>query len=215
MKFKAFTLAEILIALIIVAVVSGAVISGLRGMTSYTNRPAFQKCYSHLTQTVTDMLNDKLVYPDIPISESNLTLIGLMNNYNEDGTVDNDKFYNEFSKRTLGAVATTPTVSSSKAFVAQDKSFWQFTNKAKGSGLTDDVKIIEVDVNGLDKGPNCPNSFGPGSTPASCPDPDRFDFYVYRDGTIQVNKDSTGYGSSKQKQLDFLNANGYFGVKQN
>lgn len=215
MKLKAFTLAEILIALIIVAVVSGAVMSGLKGVTSYSNRPAFQKCYNHLTQTVTDMLNDKMAYPDIPISASNLTLMGLMNDYNEDGTTDTNKFYNEFKNRTLGAVVATPTVSSSKAFIAQDKSFWQITNQAKNSSLADDVKIIELDVNGLDKGPNCPNTFGSGTAPSTCSDPDRFDFYVYRDGTIKVNNSSTGYGASKQTQLDFLNANGYFGVKQN
>jgi len=213
MKLKAFTLAEILIALIIVAIVSGAVISGLKGMTAYSNRPAFQKCYNHLTQTVTDMLNDKMAYPDIPISESNLTLMGLLNNYKEDGTVDENKFYNEFKSRTLGSVTATPTVSSSKAFVAQDKSFWQITNQTNGTA--DPYKVIEIDVNGLDKGPNCPNAFGPYETPSTCPDPDRFDFYVFRDGTVKVNANSTGYGASKQKQLDFLKDNGYFGVKQN
>lgn len=212
MKIKAFTLAEILIALVIIAVVSVAVMSGFKGLTSNVNKPAFQKCYNHMVTTVNDMLNDKLAYPDIPISESNVTLIGLMNNYTTNGTINSNKFFNEFKSRTLGAVDTTPTVSSSKAFVAQDKSFWQITNQ---STTDDEFKIIELDVNGLDKGPNCPNAFSSTTVPNTCLDPDRFDFYVYRDGTIKVNNNSTGYGSSEQNQLDFLNDNGYFGTKQN
>ncbi len=207
MKFNGFTLAEILIALIIVAIVSGAVISSINGVTTNTYKPAFQKCYTHMTATINDMLNDKMAYPDIPISSSDLTLIGLLNNYNEDGTTDTDKFFKQFKSRTLGAIDETTSKNNSKAFVAQDKSYWQITN---ASNSTTSYKIIAFDVNGVDKLPNCPIDMDSTKTATSndCKDPDRFQFRVDRDGSIMVDEQS---GYDGVKQYNFLLNKNYLG----
>ena len=207
MKFKAFTLAEILIALIIVAIVSAAVMSGFKGLTSNVNKPAFQKCYNHMVTTVNDMLNDKMAYPDIPISASDLTLMGLLNNYNEDGTTNNYKFFNQFKSRTLGAIETNTTKSNSMSFIAQDKSYWQITNASNSSTS---YKVITFDVNGTDKLPNCPIDIDSANAAASkdCQDPDRFQFRVDRDGSIHI-ADLSGYNS--KKQYNFLLDNNYLG----
>ncbi len=215
MKTKAFTLAEILIALIIVGIVSTAVIGSINNsLVKQTNKKAFQKCYTHMSQTISDMLNDKMAYPDIPISESDLTLIGLANNYTADGTIDEYKFYKEFKKRTLGAITTTPTASylNYRYFTAQDKSLWAFTSV--GNTTEDKYRFMEVlfDVNGLDKGPNCPVKFtNTEIMPSSCTDPDRFVFFISGDGKI-VPTTSTGWNSSMEST--FLYNNGYLGIKE-
>lgn len=211
MKNKAFTLAEILIALIIVAIVSGAVISSIKGVTENSNKSAFQKCYNHMTQTVMDMINDKMAYPDIPVSASDLTLQGFKNNYLEDGTTDTNKFYNQFKERTLGAIKTTTSKTDSKAFTAQDKSFWIITNSSNSSTT---YKTIVFDVNGPDKMPNCPINLDSSLTAAStsCSDPDRFEFRIDNDGSIH-SSNTNGYGGTTQ--YNFLKNKNYYGNPTN
>ena len=207
MKRFAFTLAEILIALIIVGIVSAAVISSINGLTNNIHKPAFQKCYTHMTNTLSDMLNDKLIYPDIPVSSSDLTLQGFSNNYLEDGSTSASKFADQFRSRTLGAVETTTSKQSAKAFIAQDKSFWIITN---ATNSTTSYNVIAFDVNGIDKLPNCPITLDSANTATSnnCKDPDRFQFRIDKDGSISID-DLNGYNGTSQ--YNFLINNNYLG----
>lgn len=207
MKRFAFTLAEILIALIIVGIVSAAVMGSLNGATKNTNKPAFQKCYTHMTNTLNDMLNDKLTYPDIPVSSSDLTLQGFSNDYLEDGSISTFKFADQFMNRTLGAILDS-TGTDYKDFIAQDKSYWKISN-TKTNDNNKKYHYIYVDVNGLDKGPNCPETLKSSETAStSCADPDRYYFNIYSDASIEIINNS-GYNGKNQN--DFLSNNNYFG----
>ena len=208
MKRTAFTLAEILMALIIVAIVSGAVISSLNGLTNNTNKPAFQKCYTHMTNTINDMLNDKMVYPDIPTSETDLSPQGFDNDFLENGSQSSFKFVDQFMNRTLGAVQYSSDTDY-KDFVAQDKSYWQIST-TKTDSKKKKYHQIYIDVNGLDKGSNCPGVLKSDETEASsCTDPDRYYFYIYGDGSIQIVDMAGKYNGKNQN--DFLSNNNYFG----
>lgn len=207
MKRFAFTLAEILIALIIVGIVSAAVISSLNGVTKNTNKPAFQKCYTHMTNTLNDMLNDKLVYPDIPVSSSDLTLLGFSNDYLEDGSTSAFKFVDQFMNRTIGA-SLYSSGTDYKDFTAQDKSYWQISTIKTSNNKK--YHYIYIDVNGLDKGPNCPGTLKSGEkSESTCTDPDRFYFNVYSDASIEFVDMAGKYNGKNQN--DFLSNNNYFG----
>ena len=218
LKNKAFTLTEILLALGILGIITGAVATQLQKMEADSIKIAFQNCYSQMTSIISEMYSDETIYPKIPLDgvkdDGQTRYMGFCNGYDytTSGSEDahpSEKFNREFLKRMGNDVNNVYQTDSYDytQFSAKNNSEWYisgyvFSNdecpswNSGSSSKYDLYTVITIDVNGQNKGPNCPYSgsmSGTGftTTTSSCLKPDTFKFFIYPDA--EIGFDNQGY----------------------
>lgn len=200
---KAFTLAEVMIALVMIGIMAALTIPIISSMGPNKKRVMFKKGYATLEQTVRELINSDVYYPVNMVSPTNCTSVttGTVedNTYRPDTTecgfayagitdtdvpatanTDSKKFYYLLSKKlnTIGTVNYTDDTK--KLFTTSDGIDW-YAAPSEGN-----YSII-IDVNGADK----PNTTTPSGTVLQ----DRYTIVVTYQGKLEV----TG-----AKEIEFL-----------
>ena len=196
-KFKGFTLAELLLCLAIISVIVTLTFPMVSKVRPNKHKSLYHKSYYLVERIVGELINNPDFYPETSgymgfddISEVK---------FNGEAISGESKFCKLFAK-SLNFVGenSTPNCSatasfSSPSFVTTDGVTWimpyaKFDRAEKGrptcGGTLCDYyqvvpkpEIIQVDTNG-ETPPNCSYS-------STCTDPDRFNIYVYADGTVE------------------------------
>lgn len=182
MKKIAFTLMEVLIAMAIIGIIAGATANSIKNISANRNKLEFRNAYNHMTRTLDDIYSDKMLFP------ANVNMC----------TVDQQEFVDTFMNLTAGA-SSKQSLSMGRAFSTKQGSYWVIRrNPALRTCYANDVAdiakadfLIVFDVNGPEKGPNCPYSGddlgtnGNGGMIALCPTtPDTFKFGLTVTGKI-------------------------------
>ena len=207
-KFKAFTLVEILLALAIVGIISAVTANQLRKMQVNKVFVSFKNCYSSMASTIRNLYDDEFNYPKISTGDYNsetgeMELLGFANHYYSSSstsqpTRSSTKFSMLFMKDMLGSKATNNYVLDSSKhgiqFSAPNGSdcLVQVLYLDEPSDANQGYILIVFDANGKQEGPNCPVKMDFVNTGAgqrdesetSCTNPDRFRFYITKNGKI-------------------------------
>lgn len=149
MKKIAFTLMEVLIAMAIIGIIAGATANSIKNISANRNKLEFRNAYNHMTRTLDDIYSDKMLFP------ANVNMC----------TVEQQEFVDAFMNLTAGA-NSEQSFSMGRAFSTKQGSYWVIRRNPKlKTCYTNDVADIDnadfwivFDVNGLEKGPNCPYS---------------------------------------------------------
>lgn len=199
LNMKAFTLAEVLIVLSVIGVLTILSLGVFTNALPDKNKSIFKKTYSVLEKTVAELVNDEEYYPYDPgfpgfinnvpvrISLSNADIV-----IGEDTT--NPKFeYLLYSKlNTMDQIAFDDD---GCYFTTSDGVFWRIhPGEFAKSPAEARKKLITVDVNGTEKGPNSAEQNN---------NKDIFEIYVYFDGKVAVEGDmEKKYLSSQSLKKD-------------
>lgn len=180
MKKIAFTLMEVLIAMAIIGIIAGATANSIKNISANRNKLEFRNAYNHMTRTLDDIYSDKMLFP------ANVNMC----------TVDQQEFVDAFMNLTAGA-SSEQSFSMGRAFSTKQGSYWVIRrNPALMSCYANDVADIEkadflivFDVNGPEKGSNCPYSgddlgTNGGMIPLCLTTPDTFKFGLTVTGKI-------------------------------
>lgn len=221
LKVTAFTLAEILIAIAIVAALCLVLISVLLRIPPSTNKMMFKKSYYALNEAVNEVINSDADYP----AEQILTFTDgdhqrgfNFTNATSNGSTNKFCYLLTHAFRTENAVCpSASTGATSGSFTTSDGISYQIyipvadsfnisnitnlTTVANTSSYAFPINSdlyttkILIDVNGIDKAPNCTldtvgNTYGFNYS-ASCKDPDRFIIGVRYDGNLQAGCSTT------------------------
>lgn len=181
MKYKGFTLAEVLISLTVLGVLAAILTPVLQKSTPDQNLQLFRKAYNTVGTAVSDLINDEQSYPssslgnttnpttiNTPVGFNNLNITGTLvpaNVTTTDGhSYPPNKFCYLFSQEvnTVGN-ETCPTLYANGTFSTRNGMSWTIVNPAIEHQFPLDGKNystrIVVDVNGSKsnggKGPDC------------------------------------------------------------
>lgn len=213
MKKISFTLMEVLIAMAIIGIIAGATANSIKNISANRSKLEFRNAYTHMTRTLDDIYSDSTIFP--------FGVTMCMTNPEE--------FVEAFKDRTAGA-AVKKLYSSGYAFSTKQGSYWVVRrNPNLNVCYVNDVIDIDkadfwivFDVNGLEKGPNCPYSgedlgTNGGLMGACSGAPDTFKFGLTVSGKIlpdtKINYDiissfSTGVTHSRKVNLkDYIEEN--------
>ncbi len=196
----AFTLGEILIVLSIMGVLATFMMISFSKAMPDKNKTMFKKAYSLVEKTVTELINDEALYPYdpdfvgftnyktideakndsfLPDNELECNIYGVFKNKSGKNSCTNGIKFNALFKSKLNVVPdenTCPEGLSGTCFTTSDGIGWTIEEKDFGEGS--DRKLITIDVNGFNKGPN--------EILKNNPNGDRFKVYVHFDGKVSV-----------------------------
>lgn len=147
MKKISFTLMEVLIAMAIIGIIAGATANSIKNISANRTKIEFRNCYNHMTRTLDDLHSDKMLFP----AKVNMC------------TLDHDSFVKAFFDLTAGAIKKTD-LGTGYAFTTKQGSYWVVRRNPNVNTCyivdVDDISKadywIVFDINGLEKGPNCP-----------------------------------------------------------
>ncbi|MBO6087691.1 type II secretion system protein [bacterium] len=184
-----FTLAEVMVTLVVLGVLASIVLPTISKARPNKNKAMFKKAYYVAERIVYELVNDDDLYP----SSSNTSgldntreVIYLNQQYGSD-TDDEDnkkKKFCELFARKVNTTTDTPSCTADNAaftgvpsFVTTDGVAWYMPYSK-----FDSTQTIYVDVNGEEQ-PNCSNGY---ESYVDCPNPDRFSIKVKADGKLFV-----------------------------
>lgn len=204
-NLKAFTLAEMLLVLIIIGVIAALMVSTV-GFKTDRSKGLFKKAYSSTERTVVELVNDEMLYPydfnNFGFEEkSNVCVPGTGNGKglctNSDPCTDKatcKKPDVEKLKKFCFLFANSLNLSEGMeeeggkcSFTSTDGVYWEIKEETSVvNGF-----LIYIDTNGEKKGPNMPDGVEnvPDDKAGATPNRDRFYMYVRNDGKMQLPKD--------------------------
>lgn len=195
---KAFTLAEVLLAITIIGVLASILIPSLQNATPKSNRIAFKKAYYALSKAVNNMINDEENYPSdmMGTSYDNASLkVPRGFNYTtatSNGSVNKFCYFLTQQLNTAGDVYCPPSTGGSSSWAAASRGHFTTTDGMywmlyfRNSDEDPDTQfpltavpesaagvypvMVTINVNGTTKGPNCTATTGtyPGLTSTVC-----------------------------------------------
>ena len=189
-----FTLSEILVTLGLMSFLLLILASTLRNVTPDQDKIMLKKAYKLTETIVSELVNDVELYPEPEDASGDWALANTapVNNYYSSGTVSDSTKFCELFKSRLNVAKTHKTCEQStseagmrtsadslvalRSFTTSDGIDWFVT--ATDFGTNSAPCIIDVDVNGFNKGVNCFE----GDT--GCSSPDRFSLQVYSSGRV-------------------------------
>lgn len=188
-RFKALTLSEILIAMVIVGVLAKILIPVIMNVLPNKNKALFKKAYYVTEKVVNALLSDETLYPEDVVAPgfAYTTNPVISDGVTYQGTT---KFCQTFAtKVNLGSDVNCSSVFN---FKTNDGVTWALPTGAFVPGIP---QVITVDVMG---GTTTTNGNSPNCiyNAATCPKPDQFNINVYNDGKLSI----TG-----TKEMEYLN----------
>ena len=203
-KTKGFTLAEILITLAVLGILAAIMLPTVTQARPNKHKSLFKKAYYVAERMVYELVNDEDLYPStsVTLGLDNVSDVEYLGTHYGSASVENDKkskFCGLFARKvnTTSDTAQCDSVHSTFANTDSNKPSFKTTDGIawympftdfSGSG----AETIRVDVNGEAK-PNCAYS-------NTCPDPDRFEIRVVKDGKMFVN------GTKEKEYLESNNS---------
>lgn len=224
-KFKAFTLVEILLALAIVGIISAVTANQLKQMRANKVFVSFKNCYSSMASTIENLYEDEYNYPKISTGSYNsktgeMELLGFANHYYSSSTTSqpttsSTKFPMLFMKDMLGSEGSNKYYKDANkhgvTFSTPNGSDWLIQVPSLDVPTTDNFAYIMIifDANGKQEGPNCPVKMNYVNTGASqrvenetsCANPDRFRFYVTKNGKIMPDESKIYNGTDLETYI--------------
>lgn len=203
MKYKGFTVAEILITMAIIGFIAAIVLPTLKDAQANKEMIMFKKVLYQTSNVVNELINDDNLYPDSEnplyagLAHVYLTMYNNFANeakfrgqtYGGSGNAGKYKFCGLFaakmSLKTSAVCNDEKTFANKGNFTTSDGVVWRMPISDFGSGTSESGEnTIEVDVNGVGKGKDCFE----GET--NCTEPDRFRILVNRWGKISLPEKS-------------------------
>ncbi len=198
-ELKAFTLAEILIALTVIGVLAAILIPTVKHIMPDKNEKMFSKVYPNLQQAVSAVVNDEDAYPadqTATTNDPNLTqnvMVSRDLNYTDSTSTEQipagqDKFC-YLLVQNLDTTASDCTESKGKGtFTTKDGMDWTMYYSSFPLDAQAYTTRLVVDVNGETNGPNCGTGDHISST---CPGtlstkPDKYELGIRYDGAINT-----------------------------
>lgn len=192
---KAFTLAELMIALVVTGVLSAVLIPAVVEIPVNQNKIMFKKAYYSSERVVSELINDDKLYP---LSD---TLVGFLNTvaatiggttYSTPATKFCNLFVEKINISGTANCSTSQTVTTGNSnlgtgnFRTNDGMTWYVPVSAFTTGTDGEIETIIVDVNGTStynekKSPNCLYNA------STCPSPDQFTIKVRNDGKLIID----------------------------
>lgn len=206
-KLKGFTLAELLLCLAIISVIVTLTFPMVSKVRPNKHKALFKKSYYLTERIVHDLINDPDFYPE------KSGVIGFEDTsevkFNGEAISGPSKFCKLFAKNlNFVGESSSPNCTdsasfSNPSFTTTDGVVWVMPYPQLGFndsavqgdlGFGEEIHImpvvIKIDVNGAAP-PNCFYDFYdiPFHNPShTCKDPDRFEIYVYEDGTVRPDQ---------------------------
>lgn len=190
---QAFTLAEVLITLVVLGVLASTLIPTIKAMIPDKNRVMFKKAYSVIENAVTNMVNDETYYPASELG-TDTNGISVMRGFNYTTT---SLSYNKFCylffdnlNTVSGGVTYCPaaTGQTSNWTISNDGIRWQMYVGSFPLNPADYSTTITMDVNGSTS-PNCSEDGLSNPTISACVSgtlPDTFQIGIRYDGKLNV-----------------------------
>lgn len=198
-KFKGFTLTELMVALAVIGIIVAVVTPAIMRTRPNKNKMMIKKAYYTTENIVSSLINDTSLYADmrdvcISLNEDPANGIYCAYGFEWDEPVTyngvefsgNTKFQRLFAEKLN---VSQEIESNSKKFMTTDGIIWDFTNIQTGWELRrptyENIRTLSIDVNG-DEGPNCYQ--------ADCTNPEDFDMFridIQSDGKMKVNDADT------------------------
>lgn len=206
-NLKAYTLAEILIVILVIGVIAAITIPSI-GMKTDRNKGIFKKTYSVIERNVVELVNDENLYMNDPsnFGFNEVTDVFIKGadyytsttNYSTPATTKNIHFNNRLVKfcnlfsNTInlnGRPTFNAGISSTLCrFTSNDGVEWEITN------VTSPVNgfLIKIDTNG-DKNPNKPSDVSKvaSTNEGKIGNRDRFYIYIRYDGKMELPDNDT------------------------
>lgn len=203
---NAFTLAELMIAVGVLAVLASLTLPLIFGKMPDKNEAKLKKITYQIETVVSNLYDDDTAYP----KKSDIYKVGFQNiqevtvngqTYGAEGTTEADvlkkksKFSNLFYSQFNISGVNKPEFSEAPACTASDKTCKPPATKSFTtldgvdwylplSDFSNGYAVMMVDINGSDT----PNCYRDEATPNACLKPDRYIFYVGRNGTVSTKK---------------------------
>ena len=194
-KKNGFTMAETLLTLAIIGVVAAIVLPALKNTMPNNEMAMFKKAYYNTSRLVSELINDEDFYPDRETpEESGFSNVTIADQTGGDEATFHGRTYfgpekfcglfgakiNTINEPNCGARVN---LDGNGNFRTPDGVVWSMPVSDWGN----DTEDIYVDVNGINKRPNCTRDDIPGIV--NCPrgtGPDRFRIIVHRDGRLEL-----------------------------
>ena len=209
----AFTLAETLVTIGLIGVLAAIMIPGMQQFTPNKKKTLFKKAANTAERIIYEMYNDDEIYPRIGRDgttqydgfDNTERVVFMGNAYGHDTSANekNTKFCNIFVRKlstnsdsvisctnkgnNVGGTAPTVTTIDGIAWYLPINNFSNNT-----------YRIIYVDVNGSEKGPNC--KFGANN----CSDGDIFTVAVNKFGNVDLYQQATAAQRNLVKEIDLF-----------
>ena len=198
-KFKGFTLTELMVALAVIGIIVAVVTPAIMRTRPNKNKMMIKKAYYTTENIVSSLINDTSLYADmrdvcISLNEDPANGIYCAYGFEWDEPVTyngvefsgNTKFQRLFAEKLN---VSQEIENNSKKFMTTDGIIWDFTNIETGWELRrpayENVRTLSIDVNG-NEGPDCYQ--------ADCTTPEDFDKFridIQSDGKMKVNDADT------------------------
>lgn len=173
-KIYGFTLAETLLTIMIIGVIAAATLPTLQKAHANKFEAMRTKCLFQIEQTVAQMLDDDVLYPQSNNGFSKGLAVTKEVKVNGVKYGGNKKFCEFFASKFNKAPNSRVNCSvGAKTFTSADGVDWYLPV----SNFTGTREIIKFDVNGFGNDPDC--KAGP-----NCPKPDIFEYYITPLGKI-------------------------------
>jgi len=199
MTKNGFTLAEIMVTIVLTGVLAAILIPAITRLEPNKNKIMFKKAYATAETVISELLNDDGLYPIDTINTGTNELIGLRNTttatyngvlYATTTTTRPFKFCELFVAK-VNVLGTTNCTAAGYDFTTSDGIVWDLPiDEYANNG---DSKTIKVDVIGgttvvTTKSPNCSCAATPPATcdTTGCPNPDQFIINVTNNGKISL-----------------------------
>ena len=200
-KILAFTMAEMLIVIVLIGFLGVIVLNSLSKAQPDKNKVLFKKTYSVIEKTVQELVNDETLYPYDPNRPGFTNSIAVViPGGNGTDKASGDTKFPVLIKDKLNVLSDQGVDSGNYKFSTSDGIGWLIPVGAFTRGSE---KMITVDVNGFDKGPNTHlTQISDGIDKM-----DVFQVYVNFDGKVNVKGDVEQYfllsHSTKAKDEDY------------
>ena len=200
-KFKGFTLTELMVALAVIGIIVAVVTPAIMRTRPNKNKMMIKKAYYTTENTVSNLINDTSLYADmrdVCISGNEDVANGIYCAYgfdwDEEVTYNGVKFSGNTKFQRLFAEqlnVSQEIESNSEKFMTTDGIIWDFSDIpdnngwSAGTAPSENVRTLSIDVNGAE-GPNCYQ--------ADCTNPEDFDMFridIQSNGKMKVNDADT------------------------
>lgn len=192
---SAFTLAEILLTIVIIGVISAITLGILKNSIPTKEESIHKKMNSVVEQIVSRLIDNEVMYPET----EDKTIVGFQNTnkVTVDGIdYEGDTKFCELFAAQFTTATDVSCVADERTFATTDNVDWFLPV----TDFSDGYAMIMIDVNGKDEGNNC--------LEGACKNPDRFIYYVRANGTVTTKKPNAGEETKHKVNLTVINPQG-------